>query len=366
MKFFRENIWQDGEYTYEAAYGFVPNLHFYLHEDGGSERSETAGAAYSDSQCSDSSATAADQTGTAGSAPTDQTGAARPFMLVVPGGGYCMVVPPEAEVVAKEFYARGMNCAVLTYTTDITFAVPLHKQPLNDISRAVRYIRKNAARFSADPDKLIICGFSAGGHLCGTLGVHYDDVTDPDPELQKYPNRPDGMILSYPVITSGEFTHEYSIIALCGNDADEKEREYFSLEKHVTENTPPAFIWQTVEDDLVPVENSMMFAQACRKAGAPYAYYAFPHGWHGLSVCNEEFCRGEFGAEYTMEQLKLAVAAVLEGRGVRVSEQRVKEMREQFSQDAPPPEGRPPEFEDVPRWPDLAEAWMKSLWKAED
>ena len=127
MKFFREDIWQDGEYTYEAAYGFVPNLHFYLHEDDGSERSETTVAAYSDSQCSDSSAAAPNQTETAG--------AARPFMLVVPGGGYCMVVPPEGEVVAKEFYDRGMNCAVLTYTTDITFAVPLRKQPLNDISR---------------------------------------------------------------------------------------------------------------------------------------------------------------------------------------------------------------------------------------
>lgn len=363
MKFFREDIWQDGEYTYEAAYGFVPNLHFYIHEDDGEAAEQQAGGCVGQDSKEVQASGCVGQDAKDAPAGAANSTASRPFMLVVPGGGYCMVVPPEGEVVAKEFYDRGMNCAVLTYTTDITFAVPLLKQPLNDISRAVRYIRKNTSRLGADPEKLLVCGFSAGGHLCGTLGVHHEDVTDPDAELQKFSNRPDGMILSYPVITSGEFTHEYSIIALCGNDADKTEREYFSLEKHVTENTPPAFIWQTVEDDLVPVENSMLFAEACRKAGAPYAYYAFPHGWHGLSVCNEAFCRGEFGGEYTMEQLQRAVEAVREGRGVRVSEQRVKEMNEQFSQDAPKPEGRPPEFEDVPRWPDLAEAWMKSLWK---
>lgn len=322
MKTFRENIWNDGEYTYEAAYGFVPNLHFYLHED-------------------------------------DEI---RPFMLVVPGGGYCMVVPPEGEVVAKEFFGRGMNCAVLTYTTDITFAVPLQKHPLNDISRAVRYIRKNASRIGTDPVKLVICGFSAGAHVCGTLGVHFEDVTDPDAELNSISNRPDGMILSYPVITAGEFTHEYSIIALLGNDAKEEEKDYFSLEKHVTEKTPPAFIWQTVEDDLVPVENSMMFAESCRKAGVPYAYYAFPHGWHGLSVHNEAFRKGDFGEAYTMEQVMRAVEAVREGKGVRVSEQRCKEIIDQFSQEPPKMEGEMPVHEDVERWPDLADSWLKALF----
>ena len=107
MKFFREDIWQDGEYTYEAAYGFVPNLHFYLHEDDGSERSETTGAAYSDSQCSDSSAAAPNQTETAG--------ASRPFMRVVPGGGYCMVVPPEERALmiarVQSISSRGAEAA---------------------------------------------------------------------------------------------------------------------------------------------------------------------------------------------------------------------------------------------------------------
>ncbi|MBO4688348.1 MAG: alpha/beta hydrolase [Clostridiales bacterium] len=322
MKTFRENIWNDGEYSYEAAYGFEPNIVTILHDD-------------------------------------DEV---RPFMLVVPGGGYCMVVPPEGEVVAKELYERGMNCAVLTYTTDITMSVPLMHQPMNDISRAVRYIRRFAARFCADPGKLVICGFSAGAHVCGSLGVHHAEIKDPDAEYDAISNRPDGMILSYPVITSGEFTHIYSMWALLGKDGPKEEYEYFSLEKHVTSDTPPTFLWQTVEDDLVPVENSMMFAEACRKAGVPYAYYAFPHGWHGLSVHNDAFRKGEFGEPYTMEQVFKAVDAVREGKGIRVSEQRRAELIEQFSAEPPKMEGEAPKFDDVALWPDLAEAWMKKLW----
>ena len=335
MKSFRENIWKNGEYNYEAAYGFVPNIVSYLHEE--------------------------DDSSDASASQQNDDSKLRPCMIVVPGGGYCMVVPPEAGVVAEEFYRRGMNCFVLTYTSDITMSVPLRKQPLNDISRAVRYVRKNSERFNIDPKKITICGFSAGAHVCGTLGVHFDDVTDTDPELNEVSNRPDSMILSYPVITSGEFTHIYSMWALVGKDAPQEEYDYFSLEKNVKENTPPSFIWQTVEDNLVPVENSMLFAEACRKNNVPYAYYAFPHGWHGLSVHNDAFRKGDFGEEYTMEQVMAAVDAVREGKGINVSEQRTKELIDQFSQEPQKPEGEMPKFDDVALWPDLAEAWLKSL-----
>lgn len=341
----RENIWKQEEYTYEAAYGFMPNLRFYLHDDSDAK-----------STCQDPSS-------------SSKSTCPRPFMLVVPGGGYCMAVPPEGEVVAKVFYEKGMNCAVLTYTTDITMSVPLRKQPMNDISRAVRYIRKNAARFDADPGKLIVCGFSAGAHVCGSLGVHFEEITDPDPDLNPVSNRPDAMILSYPVITSGEFTHIYSMWALLGQDGPKEEYEYFSLEKHVKENTPPTFMWQTVTDDLVPVENSMMFASALRKAGVPFSYHAFPQGFHGLSVFNEDWKNGNFGEPYTMEQVDLAVKAVKEGRGVRVPEQRVKELKEQFPDPDPngekpePPQMPPlPNLKDVPMWPDLAMAFFEQIF----
>ena len=280
------------------------------------------------------------------------------------------MVPPEAGVVAKEFYDRGMNCAVLTYTTDITMCVPLKKQPMEDLSRAVRYIRKNAASLGADPGKLVVCGFSAGAHVCGSLGVHFADVKDPDPAYDAVSNRPDAQVLCYPVITSGEFTHIYSMWALLGQDGPKEEYEYFSLEKHVSDSTPPTFLWQTVTDDLVPVENSAMFAQACRKAGVPYCYYAFPRGWHGLSICNSAYRAGDFGEPYTMELVDRAVAAVREGRGIDVPEKRYNELMEQFpapkegeAPNPPPAMTEMPEFKDVALWPDLFEAWFQNLGK---
>ncbi len=284
MRYFTERIWASGEYSYEGAYGFIPKITAYLHDDN----------------------------------------QVRPCMLVVPGGGYCMVVDVEADPVAREFYERGMNAFVLTYTTDITFSAPLKKQPLKDLSRAIRYIRKNAERFCINASKLSICGFSAGGHLCGSIATHYEDVEDVA-DYAGFSNRPDAVVLSYPVITAGRYTHTYSMSALSYEEA-----EYFSIEKHVKPDTPPCFIWQTVEDDLVPVENSMMMAESCRAQGVPYAYYAFPHGRHGLSVCNDQCRRGDFGEKYTFEQLDKVIEALKAGKLVNVPEQRINELKEQF------------------------------------
>ena len=331
---FQKPIYKDGEYNYEAAYGFVPNVYAYLHGD-------------------------------------DEV---RPGMIVVPGGGYCMVVNVEGEPVAEYFYNMGMNVVVLTYTTDITMSVPLKDQPMKDLSRAIRYIRANTETYRMDPKRISICGFSAGGHLCATVCTHYADVTDCDEELNKISNRPDGVILGYPVITSGEFTHIYSVWALIGRDADAAELEYYSLEKQAHKDMPPCFIWQTVTDDLVPIENSMLFAESCRKAGVPYAYYAFPSGGHGLAaVAGDRFKTGNFGEAYTFDQVNRAVAAVKERKGIRVSEERRTELMIQFfgnpeGEPRPKPEGgeRPPmpafpDVSDVALWPKLAETWLKRL-----
>ncbi len=320
MRIFRENIWKDGEYTYEAAYGFTPNVFAYIHND-------------------------------------DEK---RDCMLVVPGGGYCMVVPHEGELPAKEFYDRGMNVFVLSYTTDITMSVPLKDQPLKDISRAVRFIRHNAAKYNVDGRKMFIIGFSAGGHVCASLAVHFDDVTDPDPELDKISNRPDGAILSYPVITSGEYTHADSIRALLGPDPTEEELEYYSLEKQVPDNAPPCFLWQTETDELVPVENSYLFAMALREKKIPFAHYVFPAGHHGLSIANKEYFKGWSGGEYTMEQVMRAAGAVKEGKGVNVSEERRQELIKQFfSGEEFEPSGLDVSLkEDVGCLPDLIWAWL--------
>jgi acetyl esterase/lipase len=259
-----------------------------------------------------------------------------------------------------EFYKRGMNVLVLSYTTDITMSVPLKRQPLEDISRAVRFIRKNAERYCIDPDKLYIMGFSAGGHVCGSLAVHFDDVKDIDPAYNEISNRPTGVILSYPVITTGEYTHKDSVKALLGDDPTDEELEYFSLEKQIKGNTPPCFIWQTQEDSLVPVENSYLFAMALRKHKVPFAHYVFPRGPHGLTIANDTFFKGWSGGDYTMEQTMRAAFSVKEGKGVNVSEKRKKELIEQFfSGDEFQENGIDMSLKaDVGLWSDLAWAWI--------
>ncbi|MCR5556636.1 MAG: endo-1,4-beta-xylanase, partial [Butyrivibrio sp.] len=316
----RENIWADGEYDYAAAYGFTPNIFAYLHNDN--EK--------------------------------------RDCMLVIPGGGYCMCCSHEGELPAMEFFNRGMNVFVLSYTTDITMSVPLKKQPLNDISRAVRFIRKNAEKYNVEGKKLFICGFSAGAHVCGSLAVHFDDIEDKNPEFNAFSNRPDGVILSYPVITTGEFTHKDSVRALLGNEPTNEELEYFSLEKQVKDNTPPCFIWQTQEDALVPVENSYLFAMALRKKNIPFAHYVFPAGFHGLTIANEEFFQGWSGGDYTMEQTMRAAFSVKEGKGVNVSEKRKEELIQQFFGDNEMPAMGIDESlkNDVGHWAELAWAWI--------
>lgn len=289
----RINIYDAGEYQYKAAYGFQPNMHLYLHDE--EEK--------------------------------------RAFMLVVPGGGYCMVCGHEGEVVAREFYERGMNVAVLTYTSDITMSVPLMKQPLNDISRAVRVLRKNSNEWGIDDTKLVICGFSAGGHVCASLCTHFSDVEETNEKYKGYSNRPDASILCYPVITSGEFTHIYSMQALVGSDLPKEWMDYFSCEKHVTKDTPPCFLWQTVGDDLVPVENSYLYAQALRKEKIAFAQYAFPVGGHGMSVANENLARGTYPGDYTYEQLGLALEHIKNHTAIDVSERRYEELIQQFGLD---------------------------------
>lgn len=325
MRFFCKAIWEDGEYNYAAAYGFIPNIHAYLHEEG-----------------------------------------VHDGLIIAPGGGYCMCVPQEGEIVAKEFYEKGLNVFVLSYTTDITLSVPLRRQPLADIARAVRFVRARAKEYSLGK-KLFVCGFSAGAHVCGTLAVHHEDATDSNPMYADISCRPDGAILCYPVITTGTYTHPSSVEALVGKNPSDSELEYFSLEKNVTDKTPPCFLWQTATDDLVPVENSYLFARALKEKNVPFAHYVFPNGFHGLSVPTEEFFNGEFGEPYTMEQVRLAVSAVKAGKGVNVSAKRKAELEAQFPdkpQDASQAQDKKNEaaqYEDVRLWTTLADKWMKRL-----
>lgn len=318
MQHERISIWNTEEYNYSAAYGFQPNLRTYLHEDN----------------------------------------QPRPCMLVIPGGGYRMVSPTEGEIVAKCFYEKGYQAFVGTYTTNFLSLETLQMQPLNDISRMVRLIRSHAAEFHVVPEQIVVCGFSAGAHLCGSLGVHWKDVED-----TAYPgisNRPDGMILSYPVITSGEYAHQDSFNALLGDHPAEDDLDYMSLEKQVRPNTPPAFLWQTASDELVPVENSYLMAMALKKAGIPFEHHVFPKGMHGLSLANEDWADGCFGEPYTMEQI-VCLARVAEDGVIQVPPEALGFLN--FF--AHPETADPASFSpgkpllEVSVWPDLADRWMR-------
>ena len=212
----RIEIWKKEEYHYPAAHGFIPVMFSYIHED---EKKH-------------------------------------PAMVIAPGGAYRETSPSEAHLPAMEFYQAGYNVFVLEYTVNQLDEAPLKLQPLNDISRTIRMIRFRAEEYHIRPDQVTICGFSAGAHLCGSLCVHNKDVEDPEEAYQNISNRPDAAILSYPVITSGKYAHRDSFVALFGKEPSEQELDYMSLENHVTKDTPPCFLWQTVTDQTVPVEDA--------------------------------------------------------------------------------------------------------------
>lgn len=278
-------------------------------------------------------------------------------MLVVPGGGYRFVSPSEGEIVALKFYEMGYQAFVLTYTINMLQLLPLGKQPLMDISRAVRYIRKNAESFGADAHRLAVCGFSAGGHLCGSLCVHYKDISDNE-SYNGISNRPDAAILSYPVITSGEKAHRGSFDALLGEDASEDELEYMSLEKQVTKDTPPCFVWATMNDQAVPVDNTLMFMQALREKGVLCACHIFSDGEHGLSLADEDWACWRKQSLYTEEQ-RIKIKEKIKSGELSIPEKaQIALEEEEKTQAQIPPRAVCPE---VMAWPKLADDFLKKV-----
>ncbi len=209
-------------------------------------------------------------------------GRRRPGILVIPGGGYEHVSAREAEPVAMRFIARGYCAFVLEYSVERGVRFPT---ALREAAMAMRYIRENAARFEVDPAQVAAIGFSAGGHLCGTLGTMYDcpEVADiaSGPVI-----RPDALGLCYPVAISWGPTHEGSFRNLCGEDGALWKR--MSLDAQVRADMPPVFLWHTRDDGAVPVRNSLILAQALDEKGVDFAVHIFRHGQHGLSTADAQ------------------------------------------------------------------------------
>ena len=210
-------------------------------------------------------------------------GQKRPVVVICPGGAYAMTSDREAEGVALHFMSMGYHAAVLRYSV-----VPArYPVALRQLAKAVALLRKNSEKWHIQKDKIIVMGFSAGGHLAGSLGVFWNT-----PELAGEAGytseeiRPNGMILCYPVITSGEYAHEGSFRNLLGDRYGEL-KDKMSLEKQVTKDTPKAFIWHTFEDDTVLPDNTLLFVNALYKKGIPAEYHLFPDGKHGIGLGDE-------------------------------------------------------------------------------
>ncbi|HLP78284.1 MAG TPA: alpha/beta hydrolase [Candidatus Paceibacterota bacterium] len=213
-------------------------------------------------------------------APADKaTGAA---MVICPGGGYQHLADHEGSVFAKWLNDHGISAFVLKYRLAPDYHNPSMFQ---DVSRALRTVRARADEWKIDPKRIGIMGSSAGGHLASTLLTHSDSGdTNATDIIERQSSRPTLGILCYPVITMGKFTHQGSRNNLIGtNPSPELVRE-FSNELQVTSNTPPTFLWHTYEDRTVPVENSLQFADALRKAGVPFDLHVYQKGGHGQGL----------------------------------------------------------------------------------
>lgn len=209
----------------------------------------------------------------------------RPAVIVCPGGGYRTRSDRECEAVVMQFLAMGCHGFLLDYSV----APNRFPTALLELARAVALIRDHSAEWNVDPDQIYVCGFSAAGHLACSLGVFWNQEFVYDTlGLKPKQVRPDGMILCYPVISAGEFAHEGSFLHLLGEDAEESQREHVSLELHVNEDTPKAFIWHTCTDLSVPVENSLLLAMALQKKKVSMELHLYPEGGHGLSLARKE------------------------------------------------------------------------------
>ena len=210
----------------------------------------------------------------------------RRAMIVCPGGGYGFLSPREDEPVALAWLAEGFAVFSLHYGI---LEHARNFEPLIQACLAIRHVREHAAEYNVDPDHIFITGFSAGGHLAASAGVLWDHeaVRAAFGDTPSRMGRPDGIIPCYPVITAGEFAHRGSFLQLAGAQSTLDEQMAFSLENFVNETTPPAFLWHTSDDNCVPVENSLLFAAALAKHHIPFELHVYPHGAHGLSLCDE-------------------------------------------------------------------------------
>lgn len=208
-----------------------------------------------------------------------------PAVVICPGGGYWVnAVNIEGYDEAKVFNSWGVAAFVLTYRIpDSAYCIHPEIAPLQDAQQAILQVRRHAAEWHIDPNRVGIMGFSAGGHLASTAGTHFEKVLVKDPEHISV--RPDWMILGYPVISAdASISHKGSFEKLLGPHPSDSVLLYFSNEKQVTNNTPPTFLVHAQDDDGVPAQNSVLFYQALTAHHVPAELHLYEKGGHGFGL----------------------------------------------------------------------------------
>lgn len=204
-------------------------------------------------------------------------------IVICPGGGYGGLAPHEGADYAQFLAREGIACFVLKYR--LGSHGYRHPVMLGDVQRAIRLVRSKALEWKLDPEKIGVMGSSAGGHLASTAVTHFDDgqsqAADP---IDRVSSRPSFGILCYPVLSMMEFTHAGSRKNLLGDAPSPELLWKLSSELQVTPRTPPCFVWHTQEDAAVPVEGSMAFAAALRRARVPFELHVFDKGRHGIGL----------------------------------------------------------------------------------
>lgn len=207
-----------------------------------------------------------------------------PSVIICPGGGYRFVSNREAEPVAQMYFAAGYNTFILKYAIG---EKAKDFYPLCQLAATMAHVRKFAEEWHVESEKIAVCGFSAGGHLAGSLGT----LSNTDEFKRVFGRKenimPNAMLLVYPVITADEHAHAPSIRKVSGSEEGSEKYKWFGLDNHVGKWTPPTFLCHMADDDGVPVQNSLKMANALSKAKIPYELHVLPKGGHGVSVCTE-------------------------------------------------------------------------------
>lgn len=218
-------------------------------------------------------------------------------IIILPGGGYCMLSDYEGDGYARFLAENGYTSFVVNYHV-APYEFPL---PLLDARRAIKTVRFYADKFDIDREKIVIMGSSAGGHLAALCSTYFAPIEFENvDEIDKEDFIPNFQVLCYPVISLSEkgIAHFASGRNLLGDKLEQKGVE-LSPDLIVSEKTPPAFIWHTFADQEVNVKNSLTYAQSLKNYDIPTEVHVFPDGRHGLGLALEEDGISKYVSEWS-------------------------------------------------------------------